>query len=93
MRCVWTIVSISVARHDAGEDRVRRVGPHELRALERHARVLRVEADDDLDVRSLLERLRDATAPVGAQTGDEDAHAHQFLSQPNHTLRRVRSMS
>ena len=78
---------------DAGEDRVRRVGPHELGALERHPRVLRVEPDDDLDIRPLLERLRDATTPVGAQPGDEDTHAASLPPQPNHTLRRVRSMS
>ena len=53
--------------HDAGEDRVRRVGAHELGALERDARVARVDADDDLDVGPLLELLRDAAAPVGAR--------------------------
>ena len=45
----------------------------------------------DLDVGPLLERLRDATAPERRQTGDEDAH--RGAAQPNHTLRRVRSMS
>ena len=38
----------------------------------------------------LLERLRDAAAPVRRQPGDEDAHRRAY---PNHTLRRVRSMS
>ena len=89
MRCVCRIVSTWVAAHDAGEDRVRRVGAHELGALERDPRVVRVEADDDLDVGPALERLRDAAAPVRRQPGDEDAHGRY----PNQTLRRVRSMS
>ena len=52
---------------DAGEDRVRRVGAHELGALERDPRIVRVDADDDLDVGPLLELLRDAAAPVRRQ--------------------------
>ena len=50
--------------HDAGEDRVVLVGAHELGALERApSGSSRVEADDDLDVGSCLERLRDAGRP------------------------------
>ena len=41
------------------------------------------------DVVGLLELLRDAAAPEGAQPGDEDPASHQ----PDHTLRRARSMS
>ena len=77
--------------HDAGEDRVRRVGAHELGAFERCARIARVDADDDFDVGSLFERLREASAPVRRQSGDERAHA--VPAYPNHTLRRLRSMS
>ena len=53
-------------RDDAGEDRVRRVGAHELGALERDPRIGRVDSDHDLDVGPALELLRDATAPVRA---------------------------
>ena len=93
MRCVWTIVSTSVARTMRARIEYVASDAHELGALERHPRVVRVEADDDLDVGPLLERLRDAAAPEGAQAGDEDTHAQLLSPQPNHTLRRVRSMS
>ena len=53
-----------------------------LGALELAARVFGRDADDRLDLGVLLERPRDAVAPVGLDAGDEDAlrRAH-----PNHT--------
>ena len=68
------IVSIFAACTMRDEDRVRRVGAHELGVLERQARLGGVEADDDLDVVALLELLGEAAPPEGAETGDEDAH-------------------
>ena len=61
--------------HDAVEDRVVRVGAHELGALEREPGLVGVEADDRLDAVDLLELLREPAAPEGAEPGDEDAHA------------------
>ena len=90
MRCVWTTVSISVARtmrarieydESARTNSVRSSGTRGS---------LESRPDDDLDVRPLLERLRDPATPVGAQAGDEDTHR---VPQPNQTLRRFRSMS
>ena len=72
--------------HDALEDRVGRVGPHELGALERQPRLAGVEPDDRARPPDRLELLREAAAPEGAEPGDEDAHAG---AQPNQTLRRV----
>ena len=60
--------------NDAGEDRIRRVGAHELGALQRDPRVVRVDTDHDLHVGPALELLRDATTPIRRQTRDEDAH-------------------
>ena len=59
--------------HDAGEDRVALVGPHELGALELDGRLDGVEADDHLDVGVGLEGLGDPAAPERAEAGDEDA--------------------
>ena len=81
MRCVCTTVSISVARtmrarieydESARTNSVRSSGTRGS---------LRVEPDDDLDVGPLLERLRDATTPVGAQAGDEDTHRGTPISR------------
>ena len=52
--------------------------------------IVRVDADDDLDVGPPFERLRDTAAPIRRKSGDEYAHCRGY---PNHTLRRVRSMS
>ncbi len=59
---------------DALEDRVRRVGPHELGAFERQHRFGRVDADDDLDVGASFELLGQAAAPERAQARDEYPH-------------------
>ncbi len=60
--------------HDPVEDRVRRVGPYEFGAFERHRRVLGVDADDDFDVVALFEHLRNPSTPVGAQARHQHAH-------------------
>ena len=91
MRCVCTIVSTWVARTmRARIEYDESVRTNSVRSSG-DARIARVDADDDLDVGPLLERLRDAAAPVGRQSGDEDAHRR--AAYPNQTLRRVRSMS
>src|SRR5436190_1843932 len=76
--------------HDAPEQRVLGAHAHEFGALELARGVLGVDADDHLHVWIRLERLGEAAAPVGGETGDEYALAG---SHPNHTELRFSSMS
>src|SRR3954471_1262146 len=66
---------------------------HELRALQLAGRVGRIDADDRLDVRVLLELAREPRSPVRRQAGDEDALRGRLRHQPNQTDFRVLSMS
>src|SRR5205814_5618067 len=62
--------------HDAAEDRVRLFGLDVLGALELHARLSGVEADDDVDIGVLPQGLRQPATPEGAEAGDEYAATH-----------------
>src|SRR5690606_33535641 len=75
--------------HDARQDRVALVRADVLGALELDGRLVGAEPDDHVDRRVALDGLGHTTAPEGADPGDQHAPAHQ----PNHTLRRSRSMS
>src|SRR3954463_10085517 len=68
--------------HDARQDRVALVGPHELGALQLDLGLLDVEADDHLDRRVTLEGLGYPAAPERAETGDEDAASHPSSGLP-----------
>ena len=74
---------------DAADERVRVGDAHELRAAQLDLRRPAVDADDRLDLRARLERLRQPAAPVGRQPGDEDPPR----GHPNHTDRRRPTMS
>ena len=62
---------------------------HVLRAVELAGGVLGADADDRLDRRVALQRLREPPAPVRRQAGDEDASG----GHPSHTDRRRPIMS
>ena len=78
--------------HDAVEDGVGLIDANELRPVEGHRRRMAADPDHDLGLGVRLERLDRTTTPEGVGPGDEDAVPHP-TAQPNHTLRRSRSMS
>jgi hypothetical protein len=75
--------------HDPADQRVAVGDLDPLGALELDLRRTAIDADDRLDIGILLEALGQAAAPVGRQAGDEDA----LRAHPNHTLRRLPTMS
>ena len=74
--------------HDAGQDRIALVGADVFGALEFDLRLDGVEADDHFDVGVHLQRLGGAAAPEAAETGDENALAHETaLPEPDRRAR------
>ena len=69
---------------DAPDERVRVGHAHVLGAVQLDLRRAPVDADDRLDGRVALERLREPAAPVRRQAGEQDP----LGAHPNQTLRR-----